>query len=70
MRALADSAEDMVRQATGERPWHREGLMNAQWVVLDYGSVVVHVFLPERREFYGLEELWSDALMTEDDDLH
>lgn len=70
VRALADSAEDMVRQATGERPWHREGMLNSQWVVLDYGNVVAHIFLPDRREFYALEDLWNDAEVTEFEDVY
>jgi len=70
VRALADSAEDMVREATGERPWHREGMLNSQWVVLDYGNVVAHIFLPDRREFYALEDLWNDAEVTEFEDIY
>lgn len=65
VRALAGSVEDEIEKATGERPWHVEGLHNATWVVLDYVSVVVHVFLEETRDFYGIEELWNDAIVQE-----
>ena len=45
----------------GERYWHREGYESLRWVLLDYVDVVVHVFVREVREFYGLEDLWGDA---------
>ncbi|HHJ50498.1 MAG TPA: RsfS/YbeB/iojap family protein, partial [Phaeodactylibacter sp.] len=46
-------------------PLHYEGYQHARWICLDYFSVVVHVFYPEARAFYQLEQLWSDALITE-----
>jgi ribosome-associated protein len=52
-----------VRKKTGEKPWHVEGLDNCFWVLLDYGNVVVHIFLEEYRHFYSLESLWADAPM-------
>lgn len=61
VEAIADSVEEEVRKATGEKPYHREGGNQADWVLLDYVSVVVHVFSEEKRRFYGLEELWGDA---------
>jgi ribosome-associated protein len=61
VEAIADSVEDEVRKATGERPLHREGAAQAEWVLLDYVNVVVHVFQEEKRSFYGIEELWGDA---------
>lgn len=60
VRALADSALNEARES-GEKPWHTEGLEHMQWVVLDFVDVVVHVFLPEKRAFYGLERLWNDG---------
>jgi ribosome-associated protein len=63
--ALCDSVEDTVRNETGEKPWHVEGLDNCFWVLLDYGSVVVHIFLEEYRNFYSLESLWADGKMEE-----
>jgi len=60
--AIAGSVEKTVRERTGERPWHTEGKENRGWVVLDYIDVVVHIFHRSKREFYGLEQLWSDAI--------
>ncbi|NOY79308.1 MAG: ribosome silencing factor [Calditrichaeota bacterium] len=47
------------------RPWHKEGVTNLQWVLLDYIDVVVHIFRKEVRGFYGLESLWGDAKIEE-----
>ena len=59
--AIAESIEDTVRETTGEKPVHVVGRENAQWVAMDYTDVIVHVFLPDVREYYDLENLWSDA---------
>jgi len=59
--AICDSIEDTVRKETGEKPMHLEGLDNCFWVLIDYGNVIVHVFLEEYRKFYSLESLWADA---------
>jgi len=59
--AICDSVEDIVRKERSGKPWHVEGLDNCFWVLLDYGDVVVHVFLEEYRNFYSLESLWADA---------
>lgn len=59
--AIADSIEDFVRKNIGENPWHHEGYENALWVLLDYVTVVVHIFQPEVRTYYQLEKLWADA---------
>lgn len=59
--SLCDSVEDIVIKKTGEKPVHIEGLENKFWVLLDYGNVVVHIFLEEYRNFYSLESLWADA---------
>ena len=61
--SLCDSVEDTVRKEAGENPLHVEGLENCFWVLLDYGNVVVHIFLEEYRHFYSLESLWADASM-------
>ncbi|MBL7812053.1 MAG: ribosome silencing factor [Bacteroidetes bacterium] len=61
--SIADSVEAEIQKATGEKPLHREGGDKAEWVLLDYVNVVVHVFLEEKRRFYGIEELWGDAEM-------
>jgi ribosome-associated protein len=59
--SICDSVEDTVRKDAGEKPLHLEGLENCFWVLLDYGNVVVHIFLEEYRNFYSLESLWADA---------
>ena len=62
--AIADSVEKEVKERSGDTPWHREGKENREWILLDYVSVVAHVFKQERRDFYALEELWGDAVVT------
>lgn len=61
VQALADSVIEEVHKASGEKPWHTEGYDNREWILIDYADVVIHIFLPEVREFYGLEDLWADA---------
>ena len=60
LQALATGIIDELREA-GIRPLGVEGRGATRWVLLDYGSVIVHLFAPEEREFYGLERLWSSA---------
>ena len=60
VRAIADHISRKLREK-GERLWHIEGEREALWVLLDYGDVVVHIFLEETRRFYDLERLWGDA---------
>ncbi len=60
VKALADAVEDAMTKA-GEEPHHIEGHRGGQWTLMDYSSVIVHVFTDEAREFYCLERLWSDA---------
>ena len=62
--SISESVEDTVRETTGEKPFHTEGLENSFWVLLDYGNVVVHIFLEEYRNFYSLESLWADAMIS------
>jgi len=61
VKALADSVEDKVATMEGVKLGHREGSENARWILLDYGSIVVHIFRKEDREYYKLEDLWGDA---------
>ena len=61
VEAIADSVEEFVMEHTGEYPRNKEGIANAEWILLDYVNVVVHVFRHEQREFYGIERLWADA---------
>ena len=67
--AIVDSVKEYVRKETGEKALGADGMRNAQWVVLDYADVLVHIFLPEAREHYQLERLWADAKLTEIPDL-
>ena len=66
--AIAGNIEKKVRNELKERPWHVEGTDNALWVLVDYVSVVVHVFQRHIREFYEIEELWGDAIITKIED--
>jgi ribosome-associated protein len=58
--AIADAVQRQLRDA-GRRPLHVEGERRADWVLLDYGEFVIHVFTEERRTYYGLDGLWGDA---------
>lgn len=69
VEALADSVLETVREETGEKAWHKEGLEHATWVLLDYADVVVHIFQREYRDLYKLEELWADAKLTRHEDV-
>lgn len=64
VEALADSVREKVGKKLGAKPWHHEGFENAEWILLDYVDVVVHIFKQESREFYQLEKLWADAKIT------
>ena len=61
VRTIAEEVEARLKADEGSRPLRKEGLDDARWVLLDYGDVVVHVFLDEVREYYSLERLWSDV---------
>ncbi len=61
IRAIADNVMARVMELCDEKPYHHEGYNNLHWVLIDYVNVVVHVMLTENREFYRLEEMWSDA---------
>lgn len=63
--ALSDSVWDFARKKAGEKPLAIDGNQSAQWIGMDYGTVLVHIFLPEQREFYNLETLWSDSKVTQ-----
>ena len=65
VEAIAESVGDICRKEAGEKPVNVNGLGNNQWVAIDYVDVPVHIFLPETREFYDLENLWEDAKLTE-----
>ena len=61
VKAIANSIEEEIFKATQQEPWRKEGLEYGEWILLDYIDVVVHVFRTDKREFYGVEDLWGDA---------
>ena len=61
LEALAEAIVDKTLEKFGTKPWHKEGFENAEWILLDYIDVVVHIFREDRRSFYQLEKLWADA---------
>jgi len=61
VNAIYNSIQHEVREGLNEKPWHKEGYENSEWILLDYSNVVVHIFQKEIRDFYRLEELWADA---------
>lgn len=69
VEAITDSVADKAREDLGEKPTHVVGLENAVWVAMDYIDVMVHIFVPEMREYYSIETLWEDAKITEIPDL-
>ena len=69
VEAICESVGDMCRERLKEKPMHVVGLENAQWVAMDYGDALVHIFLPDVRAYYDLEHLWEDAELTRIEDL-
>lgn len=65
VRAIADHVEESVLKTLKEKPYEKEGFSSLQWVILDYINIVVHVFRPEERQFYNLEEMWNDAVQEQ-----
>ena len=63
VRAIADNIEDKLFEQ-GKKFLHKEGYSEGNWVLLDYGDCVAHIFVQEQREYYALEQLWSDAKLT------
>jgi ribosome-associated protein len=61
VEAIADGIIMDVKKNTGQIPWHREGFENAEWILIDYSDIIVHIFQENRRNFYNLEQLWADA---------
>jgi len=64
VNAIVNSVQKTVSKALQDKPWHIEGSENAEWVLMDYVSVVVHVFQKHIREYYDIESLWGDAKAT------
>ena len=67
--AITDSIADTLLEKGRRKPYAIDGLRNSQWVAMDYGDVLVHIFLPDVRAFYDIEHLWADAKITEVPDL-
>ncbi len=65
VEGISNAVREELADNWNERPWHREGGRNADWVLLDYVDFVVHIFLEDKREFYNLERLWADAPQIE-----
>lgn len=65
VRAIAENIQKRAKQELGVPAIHKEGLKNSKWILLDYFDTMVHVFYPETRAFYELEELWGDAVASE-----
>jgi ribosome-associated protein len=65
LKAIADFVEEDVKKKCGEIAYKHEGRQAQQWILIDYVNVVVHIMMPDTRKFYRLEEMWSDASVTE-----
>lgn len=61
VEGISDAVLDELAEKWQLRPWHQEGTRRADWVLLDYVDFVVHIFLEEKQDYYGLERLWADA---------
>ena len=61
VKAIATSVEDEVYKALKQHPKRKEGIQHGEWILLDYIDVMVHIFKTDKREFYGIEDLWGDA---------
>jgi ribosome-associated protein len=59
--AIAEGVIMAVKKQTGQNPWHKEGFENAEWILIDYGDIIVHIFQETTRKFFNLEQLWADA---------
>ncbi len=65
VKAISNNISKRLRNEFGVRANHVEGFSNAKWILLDYFQTIIHVFYPETREYYDIEDLWSDANVTE-----
>lgn len=67
--AIADNIREHLLEKARIKPYNYDGYQNSKWIVIDYGDTLVHIFVPAERTHYNLEELWSDAILTEIPDL-
>lgn len=65
VNAISGSVQKIVSKELKDKPWHIEGQANAEWVLMDYVNVVVHIFQKQTRDFYDIESLWGDAKITQ-----
>ena len=65
VKAISSSIQKTVSKQVKDKPWHIEGENNAEWILMDYINVAVHVFQKQIRDFYDIESLWGDAKITE-----
>ena len=64
VNAIANSIQKVVSKELKDKPWHVEGTENGEWILMDYVSIVVHIFQKHIREYYNIESLWGDAKIT------
>jgi len=64
VNAISGAIQKKVSKTLKDKPWHVEGEKNAEWILIDYVNIVVHIFQKEIREFYNIEGLWGDAKIT------
>jgi ribosome-associated protein len=69
VEAIADSIEESARIETNSKPITIDGKRRSEWIAMDYANIIVHIFLPEAREFYDIEHLWEDAELTHIEDI-
>lgn len=67
--SIATTMCDFVREHLQEKPFSHDGFDNCQWIAIDFGTIIVHIFQPEFREFYDIEHLWADAEITDIPDI-
>jgi ribosome-associated protein len=65
VEGISNSVVRKTREELQDKPWHKEGLDNSEWILLDYVNVVVHIFYRDVRDFYNLEDLWADGKRTD-----
>lgn len=67
--SIADSVREYVQEHSGQKPYNYDGYSNSEWIVIDYGWAMAHIFVPAARERYNLEDLWADAKIKQVPDL-
>jgi len=68
IKALADNVMEKAKEELGEKVWKREGFEGRTWIILDFVNIVVHVMSEKKRDFYGIERMWNDAVLTRIED--